>query len=82
MNKSVTNTHPSIWKLLDSLKDEESFAAFKLTQYKAKGKEALIDKRKVYRDVDDRIKNLVANYDNTKKMQFLRQVAYCIKLQV
>ena len=26
--------------------------------------------------------DLVANYNNTKKMQFLRQVAYCIKLQV
>ena len=42
MNKSVTNTHPSIWKLLDALKNEESLAAFKMAQYRAKGKEALL----------------------------------------
>ena len=82
MNKSVTNTHPSIWKLLDALKIEESLGALKMAQYRAKGREALLPKRKTYQDNDDRIKHLVANYDQTKKMQFLRQVAYSLKMQV
>ena len=82
MNKSVTNTHPSIWKLLDALKNEESLAAFKMAQYRAKGKEALLRKVKKYQDNNDRIKNLIAKYDPTKKMQFLRGVAYSLKMQV
>ena len=53
-----------------------------MAQYRAKGREALLPKRKTYQDNDDRIKHLVANYDQTKKMQFLRQVAYSLTMQV
>ena len=61
IHSSVTSTHPNIWTLIDALKKEETLAQTKLTHLN-RGDEPY--KKKKYRTVNTRLKNLVDRYSD------------------
>ena len=77
MNKNVTATHPSIWKLISALKKEDNLAFFKLTQHRAG---AMEPQKVVYRKLNQRIKNLVTNYSKENRYNYLRSIAHNLKI--
>ena len=74
LNKSVSNAHPNIWRLINVLKDEECLATAKRIHFE-RG-DSLPDKKK-YKDLNARLKNIVLNYSAyDDKMRYLRSIAY------
>ena len=62
----VSGVHPDIWKLILALKKEESLAHLKNVQFD--GGHGIPEKRK-YKDLNERLKNIVLRYDSQKKKQ-------------
>ena len=76
MNKSVTATHPSIWKLVNGLKQEDSLASFKVSQFRGG---VVPEQRRCYRDLAKGLKKICEEYDSTNKLAYLRNLAHKIK---
>ena len=77
IHSSVTSTHPNIWTLIDALKKEETLAQTKFTHLN-RGDEPY--KKKKYRTVNTRLKNLVDRYSDDDILTFLRGVAHNMKM--
>jgi len=58
-------THPTIWRLIDTLKKEQGLTEIKINQLMV-GQEPPT-KRKKYREVATRIENIVATYNDCDK---------------
>lgn len=65
--------HPNFWKLLNILKREQGLAEAAIAQI-FNGVPAP-PQRKKYKDINTRINNLVAQYDNLSISRFLRRIA-------
>jgi hypothetical protein len=72
--------HPTIWKFINGLQQEQSFNELKLEQYSA-GQQPPPGK-KVYREVAKRIKTVVQDYTNRTRLDYLRGIAQNLSLHV
>ena len=77
LNKSVSNSHPNIWKLINALKSEEGLAVAKRIQQE---RGDTLPMRKKYRDLNVRLGNLMSNYDSNNKLLYLKGIAYNIHI--
>ena len=73
LNKSVSNSHPNLWKLILSLKQEESLATAKRVQFE---RGDTFPKCKKYADISTRIKHIVDDYDTCDHLVYLKSIAY------
>ena len=77
MQSSVTQSNPSLWKLLGALKKEEALSQLKRAEMD-RGDSAPMKKR--YKAVNARLKNLIENYNPEEKKKFLTSVAHNIAI--
>jgi len=73
-NSIVGMKHPTIWKFIEKLKEEQSFNEMKLNQLIA-GTPAQPRKRK-YRDLEDRLLKIVEDYGNLTVSDYLLGIAH------
>ena len=74
LRKSITQTHPTIWKLIVGLKKEETLAVTKIVQWERDG-----EPNKV-RKTTENLKRLITTYNSEDKLKFLRGVAHNLKV--
>lgn len=67
-------SHPTVWKFISSLKDEQALNEGKIEQYVAGANPP--PSKKVYRDTAVRIQRIVQDYDNRDRMDYLRGLAH------
>ena len=74
--------HPSIWRFFSAIQKEEGLQNADLTALMA-GQEIQKQKKK-YKDVNDRLKILIENYDNDAitREEFVRGVSHNINLNI
>ena len=76
-----TATHPSLWSLINELKNEEALAKMKVQQFiEGRGVKA---QRKCYASQNIRLKSLIEKYPTYKdRLKHLRAIGHTIKLNV
>lgn len=74
---SIGGCHPNIWTFLGKLKRQQALHHLQLTQILAGD---VIPQRKKYQDTSRRILNLVQNYGGRHVLDFLRGVAYNVRM--
>ena len=74
---SLQCSHPTLWKLLDQLIRENELHKLTVVQLLAGQKHK---PKRVYRVTNDRIVNVVANYNSRTFVEFLRGVAHNLQL--
>lgn len=74
--RSVSQSHANIWTFLSCLKKENATMHFKIAQDLA-GVAAAPQKR-VYRQLNESIRNIVRNYGNRNVIDYLRAISYTI----
>ena len=79
LHHHITNSHPSLWKLINGLKIAEQKARKKLSEYE-RGDD--FDQKVCYQRLTKRLKNLVNRYDSSismeDKIKFVKAVANII----
>ena len=70
--------HPNFWKFIDILKREQSLNHVNISQARA-GHQPEPQRRR-YQDNDQRIKNIVQDYHNRDRLQYLRGLAHNITM--
>lgn len=73
-------THPTIWRLIDTLKKEQGLTEIKINQLMV-GQEPPA-KRKKYREVATRIENIVATYNDCDKKEYLIGIAHNLDAKI
>lgn len=73
LQANINACHPNLWKFLDVLKQEENLTRVKVTQCLAGVPQP---ERKKYKDVNERIMNIVERYPGTPILDYLRYIAY------
>lgn len=73
-NNRVGHPHPVIAELIKSLKDEQNKTDILITPIES-GLDVSKSSLKAYRNFTERLKNVVDNYDATKKLEYLNNVA-------
>ena len=74
--RSLGQSHANIWSFVDCLKREEAMTRLIITQLRA-GFPAQVQKR-VYRELNARLWNVVADYENRQRIDYLRAISYNI----
>lgn len=77
-NARAGGCHISIWKLINLMKTEQGVTEVALTQLGA-GREAPPRKKK-YRDLDARLKNIVSEFDGSNYIEYLTRLSHVISL--
>ena len=67
-------THPTLWKLIDGLKRHQKLKDTEIEQLVA-GRDPVTRKQK-YIQLDERIRNVVEDYDNRDYLNYLRGIAH------
>ena len=79
LSHHITNSHPSLWKMIDGLKVAEKKARKKLVEYDRGDDFA---QKPCYRKLNIRLKNLVERYDSSQpieqKIKFVKSVSHLI----
>ena len=70
--------HPNVWKFIDILKREQSLNHVNISQARA-GHQPEPQRRR-YQDSNRRIKNIVQDYHNMDRLQYLRGLAHNISM--
>ena len=70
--------HPNFWKFIDILKGEQSLNHVNISQARA-GHQPEPQRRR-YQDSNRRIKNIVQDYHNRDRLQYLRGLAHNISM--
>ena len=70
--------HPNFWKFIDILKREQSLNHVNISQARA-GHQPEPQRRR-YQDSNRRIKNIVQDYHNRDRLQYLRGLAHNISM--
>ncbi|XP_043494097.1 uncharacterized protein LOC122519000 [Polistes fuscatus] len=78
-NGKVRVNHASLSKYISVLKCEQSITECLLVQMNTRMTVAA-KKKRIYVDVDLRLKNIVTDYDLAKKLQFLHDIAAVLSL--
>ena len=79
VNRTIGRANPTIWQVLKAFQDEETNARLKINHVE-RGEPA--KQAKVYRDLNERLYNLVANYETQGKkdrIKYLRMISYNLK---
>ena len=76
----VSSCHPTIWKFIDLLKEEENFVRVEIVQQLVG--HAPQAQRRRYRDCNQRILTIVEDYQNRDRIQYLRAIAHNIAFQL
>ena len=79
LRTSITSKHPNIWKLIDALRKEESLTQTKII-HAQRGDNP--QKKRKYKSIDTRIRNLVQSYDGNDKLTFLKAIAHSLNSPV
>lgn len=66
--------HPSMAELIKSLKDEQNKTEILMTQIES-GLDVVAGRLKAYQNYADRLKRVVQNYDPSKKLEYLNNIA-------
>ena len=77
-SKSPRPHHPNFWKFIDILKREQSLNHVNISQARA-GHQSEPQRRR-YQDSNRRIKNIVQDYHNRDRLQYLRRLARNISM--
>ena len=77
LNISVSNSHPNLWKLILSLKLEESLATAKRVQFE---RGDTFPRNKKYADISTRIKHIVDKYNTCDHLVYLKSISYTLRL--
>jgi len=72
--------HPTIWKLIDGIKKKQSLTEVKVEQLISG--QPPPPSRKVYRDLTERLRNVMMEYGNLSELDYLRGIAFNIDLNV
>ena len=79
LDKHITYSHPSLWKLIDGLKVADQRGRKKLTEYE-RGDD--FTQKPIYQRITKRLKTLVTRYDSSipieEKIKFVKNVAVLI----
>ena len=78
MQSAVSACHPSIWKLIDVLRRDHALCAVSIAQ--AVGGHTPEPRRKKYVQCERRIANIVRDFGSRNVLDFLRAIAYNLKL--
>ena len=70
--------HPNVWKFIDILKQEQSLNHVNISEARA-GHQPEPQRRR-YQDSNRRIKNIVQDYHNRDRLQYLRGLAHSISV--
>ena len=76
--QQMSSHHPTIWKFLDALKREQDLRDIHIAKIRAGSTNMKSSKK--YRDLDERLKKLVATFDEYTLLQYLRAVAHNLRL--
>ena len=79
VNRTIGRANPTIWQVLKAFQDEETNARLKINHVE-RGEPA--KQAKVYRDLNERLYNLVSNYETQGKLdriKYLRHISYNLK---
>ncbi|KAH7708430.1 hypothetical protein AAVH_24324 [Aphelenchoides avenae] len=71
--------HPSLWKFMESLMHVQKETDFRYEQY-VRGDQN-VPKRKKYREADERILKIVAEYRNREIIEYLRGIAHNFQME-
>lgn len=74
LQSSVTNAHPTIWKLIDCLQREDSLASKKLLDIRT----GVHESKSKYRKLNEKLKFLVRECDGEDTQSFLETIAACL----
>ena len=78
--KTIGHANPTIWELIGRLQNEEASARLKMSQSE---RGDTPKQKKVYKDLTERIENLVENYEDWKKsnrrITFLEKISLNLK---
>lgn len=74
-SKLLGAMHPTIWKVIDGFKKQQTLTELKIEQQRAGH---VIQRKKKYANKDSRIQTLVNSYDGAAKMELLNGVSYNI----
>ena len=78
--KTIGHANPTIWELIERLQNEEASARLKMSETE---RGDTPKQKKVYKDMTERIENLVHNYENWKesnqRMKFLEKISLNLK---
>ena len=77
-SQSFGQSHANVWTFVDCLKREEAMTRLTIAQIQA-GFPAPVQKR-MYRNVNEQLSNIVVDYDNRDRIDYLRATSYAIKL--
>lgn len=72
-------THPTIRRLIDTLKKEQGLTEIKINQLMV-GQESPAKKKK-YREVATRIENIVTTYNDCDKKEYLIGITHNLEMQ-
>jgi len=72
--------HPTIWRFIDAIKEEQSVTEMKINQLVA-GIPSQPRRRK-YRNLEKRLLNIVENYENQSVSEYLLGIAHNVKFQI
>ena len=75
--RSLMCSHPSIWRLIEQLKKEEGLQKFSIAQLQAG---ISVSSQKVYRFCNERITNVVNDYQNRSSVNYLLSIAHNLTL--
>ena len=74
LQSSITNAHPTIWKLVDCLIREDGLATKKLIDIRLGSRTS----NPKYRKVNQKLQYMIQNYDKDNKTTFLEMVSSCL----
>lgn len=78
-NLKVRVHHATISKFVGVLQDEQGLTEVLITRYNT-GLNISTNRRRVYIDIDSRIKNVVLNYDPQNKLNYLKNIASLLNI--
>ena len=73
-SQCVMIAHPTVWKLIKALRRDAAIQQIRVGQFIAGNRAP--QQRRVYQDVNERIKNLVNTYNQRPIIDFLRGMSY------
>ena len=76
-NAIITAKHPTVWSLIDALKQEQGIVEMKVSQ--VIGGQVLSTQRKKYKDLNERILKIVQGFDGNNVLEYLSGIAQNLK---
>lgn len=76
-NRLLGATHPTIWKVIDGLKKQQTITVIKIEQFR-RGDDFINKHTKRKVSADSRIKNLADKYDGSDKLYYISGISHCL----